>query len=130
MFRAYDLNHSCEDCDVFVSIAKLKEHAAAGRSTFGNRQPSKSALPENDPQSPPDGGHRVPRVVADLVTARPVHIAIIDGIESMAGGEGPWVSGARHVAPGVLIAGTNPVSTNAVGMAVMGLDPMADRGSV
>jgi len=66
--------------------------------------------------------------VADLVAARPVHLAIIDGIESMAGGEGPWVSGTRHVAPGVLIAGTNPVSTDAVGMAVMGFDPMADRG--
>src|SRR5258708_6420221 len=30
MFRAFDLNHSYEDCDVFVSIAKLKEHATAG----------------------------------------------------------------------------------------------------
>ena len=25
MFRAYDLNHSYEDCDVFVSIAKMKD---------------------------------------------------------------------------------------------------------
>jgi len=164
MFRAYDLNHSYEDCDVFVSIAKLKEHATAGitlsmKNCFGitpctiygdgspvdepslapkggrgpihagNRQPSKSALPENDPKSPRDGGYRVPRVVADLVAARPVHIAIVDGIESMAGGEGPWVHGTRHVAPGVLIAGTNPVSTDAVGMAVMGFDPLADRGT-
>jgi uncharacterized protein (DUF362 family) len=47
----------------------------------------------------------------------------------MAGGEGPWVHGTRHVAPGVLIAGTNPVSTDAVGMAVMGFDSMADRGA-
>lgn len=163
MFRAYDLNHSYEDCDVFVSIAKLKEHATAGitlsmKNCFGitpctiygdgspvdepslapkggrgpihagNRQPSKSALPENDPKSPREGGYRVPRVVADLVAARPIHIAIIDGIESMAGGEGPWVPGTRPVKPGVLIAGTNPVSTDAVGMAVMGFDPMADRG--
>lgn len=30
MFRAFDLNHSYEDCDVFVSLAKLKEHATAG----------------------------------------------------------------------------------------------------
>jgi uncharacterized protein (DUF362 family) len=32
------------------------------------------------------------------------------------------------VSPGVLIAGTNPVSTDAVAMAVMGFDPMAERG--
>jgi len=30
MFRAFDLNHSYEECDVFVSIAKLKEHSTAG----------------------------------------------------------------------------------------------------
>ena len=164
MFRAYDLNHSYEDCDVFASIAKLKEHATAGvtlsmkncfgitpctiygegspsdepslvpkggRGPFheGNRQPSKSALPENDPTTPRDGGYRVPRIVADLVAARPIHLAIVDGIESMAGGEGPWVAGTRRISPGVLIAGTNPVSTDAVGMAVMGFDPMAVRGT-
>src|SRR5260370_16840428 len=87
MFRAFDLNHSYEDCDVFVSIAKLKEHATAGvtlsmKNCFGitpctiygdgsgvdepsavpkggrgpihagNRQPSKTALPETRPTSP------------------------------------------------------------------------------
>ena len=30
MFKEYWLNHSYEDCDVFVSIAKLKEHVSAG----------------------------------------------------------------------------------------------------
>jgi uncharacterized protein (DUF362 family) len=33
------------------------------------------------------------------------------------------------VKPGLLIAGTNCVSTDAVGMALMGFDPMADRGT-
>jgi uncharacterized protein (DUF362 family) len=164
MYNAYDLNHSYEDCDVFVSLAKLKEHATAGitlsmkncfgitpctiygehagedepsrvprggRRMFhdGFRQPSKSALQENDPRSPRDGGYRVPRIVADLVAARPVHLAIIDGIESMSGGEGPWIRDRGYVRPGVLIAGTNCVTTDAVGTAVMGFDPMADRGT-
>src|SRR5581483_8682271 len=74
-------------------------------------------------------GYRVPRIVADLVTARPVHLAIIDGVESVAGGEGPWIKGLRLVQPGVLIAGTNPVCTDAVATAVMGYDPRADRGT-
>ena len=30
MYKGYDLNHSYEDCDVFVSLAKMKEHMTAG----------------------------------------------------------------------------------------------------
>jgi len=30
VFPAFDLNHSYADCDVFVSLAKMKEHATAG----------------------------------------------------------------------------------------------------
>ena len=164
MYRAYDLNHSYQDCDVFVSIAKLKEHATTGvtlsmkncfgitpctiygegagidepspvphggRGMFhsGHRQPSRSAPSENDPKSSRDGGYRVPRVVADLAAARPIHLAIIDGIDSMAGGEGPWIPGVRTIRPGVLIAGLNPVCADAVATALMGFDPMADRGA-
>ena len=47
----------------------------------------------------------------------------------MAGGEGPWSPGARPCSPGVLIVGTNAVTVDAVGVAVMGFDPMADRGT-
>lgn len=165
LFREYWLNHSYEECDVFVSIAKLKEHVTTGvtmsmknlfgitpctiygdgagigeplllpkggRGTVfhaGKRQPSKISVAENDVNSSREAGHRVPRAVADLVSARPVHLAIIDGIATMAGGEGPWC-GPQLAAfsPGVMIAGTNCVSTDAVGAAVMGFDPMADRG--
>jgi uncharacterized protein (DUF362 family) len=164
LFRAYDANLSYEDCDVFVSLAKLKEHSTAGvtlamKNLFGippctiygegagveepstvvkgpramlhdgSRQPSRSAPPENDPGSPRDPGYRVPRVTVDLVAARPIHLAVIDGIESMAGGEGPWVKRGRPVRPGLLIAGTNCVTTDAVATALMGFDPMADRGT-
>lgn len=73
-------------------------------------------------------GYGVPTTVADLVAARPIHLAIIDGIRTQARGETAGVRGAVPVAPGVLIAGTNCVCTDAVGMAVMGFDPLADRG--
>jgi uncharacterized protein (DUF362 family) len=76
---------------------------------------------------------RVPRIVADICSARPIHLAIIDGITSMSGGEGPWCSEAapiKFTSPGVIIAGLNPVSTDAVGAAVMGFDnPRATRGT-
>ena len=164
MFPAFDLNHSYQDCDTFVSLAKMKEHATAGitlsmKNCFGitpatiygegagvnepsilpaggrgmihdgSRQPSKSSPAELDPSSPRDGGYRVPRTVVDLVAARPIDLAIVDGVKTMTGGEGPWISGAMPVAPGVIVAGTNPVATDAVCMAVMGFDPMADRGT-
>jgi len=47
----------------------------------------------------------------------------------MAGGEGPWAPGIIAVQPGLLVAGTNPVVTDATCMRLMCLDPMADRGS-
>jgi uncharacterized protein (DUF362 family) len=76
---------------------------------------------------------RVPRVTVDLCAARPVHLAIIDGIMAMSGGEGPWcqeTGKVRLTAPGVLIAGLNPVSTDAVGTAVMGYgNPRVMRGA-
>jgi uncharacterized protein (DUF362 family) len=162
MFKSYDLNHSYEDCDVFVSLTKMKEHATCGVTLsmkncfgatpctiygegagkdepsefphggrtpihYGNRNPS--GYQENDPKSPRKGGYRVPRVVADLVAARPVHLAIVEGITTMNRGEGPWIRGSQLIRPGVIVAGTNCVSTDAVSMAVMGFDPAADRGT-
>jgi len=164
VFKAYDLNSAYEDCDVYVSIAKLKEHSTTGftgamKNTFGitpttvygqkagidepsavpggarsmlhigERQPSKTALAEIDPKSSRDPGYRVPRVTVDLVAARPIHLSVIDGIDTVAGGEGPWVKNMRPVHAGLLIAGTNCVTADAVCTALMGFDPMADHGT-
>lgn len=76
---------------------------------------------------------RVPRTIVDICAARPVHLAIIDGITSMSGGEGPWCAGANKLQftnPGVLVAGFDPVATDAIGTALMGYEnPRAARGS-
>lgn len=167
MYAGYDLNHSYRDTDVFISLAKLKEHRTAGvtlsmKNCFGitpctiysddvpadepsivpvgfrgpmhsgSRTPPKSA-PQPVAESK-DPGFRVPRIVADLVASRPIHLAVIDGIYTMTAGELPyqgkdnaWVNRAVH--PGLLIAGMNCVCTDAVATAVMGFDPMADRGT-
>ncbi len=94
----------------------------------GVRQPSSPAAPEVDPASPRHEGYRIPRVVVDICAARPIDLGILDGIDSMGGAEGPWGGGVRcH--PGVLVAGTNCVNTDAVATAVMGYDPMAAGGS-
>ena len=169
IYPGFDLNHSYADCDFFISLAKLKEHATAGvtlsmknlfgiapptiygdgagemdpapvphggRQMFhsGYRQPSRSAPPEIDPASSRESGYRVPRIVVDLVASRPIDLALIDGIETMTGGEGPWLANMqarslRIISPGILVAGRNPVTTDAVSMKLMGFNSMATRGA-
>jgi uncharacterized protein (DUF362 family) len=77
---------------------------------------------------PKDAGFRLPRIVAELNSARPVHLAIIDGIKVATGGETAGGGLKAAVNPGVIIAGTNTVATDAVAMTVMGFDPLAERG--
>ena len=100
---------------------------------IGNRQPPEGTPPEKDPNSPREFGYRVPRISIDLVRARPVDLAIIDGIETQTGASGAAVDEGvkrqiRLVAPGVLVASRNPVCADAAAAAVMGFDPMAARG--
>jgi len=75
-------------------------------------------------------GSRVPRVTADLASLRPVELSVVDGVEAVAGGEGPWNTGVRLAStrPGIIVAGTNPVTTDAVCTAIMGYDPGAPAG--
>jgi uncharacterized protein (DUF362 family) len=95
----------------------------------GKRTPPKGVAQELHPDSPREAGYRVPRIVTDLVGCRPVDLAIVDGIETIRGGEGVWNPGVSLIRPGVLLAGKNPVCTDAVCMAVMGYDPASDRGT-
>jgi uncharacterized protein (DUF362 family) len=166
IYPGFELNHSYEDCDVFVSIGKAKEHEEAGftgvlKNCFGNAPATVygTGITADGPSLEPKGGRtmfhgdgrqppkgvpqdkellagkqsndrvRVPRVVVDMVAARPIHLGINECVRSMAGGEGPWVGGCTAVEPGFLVAGLNPVTTDAVTMAAMGFDPMADRGT-
>lgn len=165
IFPAFDLNSAYAETDVFVSMAKLKNHATCGvtlsmKNCFGNtpasiygddaglkdpnesptkgrlevchhgkRQPSACSPAERDTTSSRSPEYRMPRIVADLNAARPVNLAFIDGIETIAGGEGPWIKGLSHVQPNVMLLGVNAVCTDAVATAVMGYDPRAARGT-
>jgi uncharacterized protein (DUF362 family) len=165
IFPSYMLHSVYDETDVFVSLAKLKQHVTCGvtlsmKNLFGmtpasiygddagrdepnenprsgrvavchegRRAPSKIAEPELNAHQSRVPEYRMPRVVTELVAARPIHLAIVDGIETMAGGEGPWVGAVgRPVKPGVVIAGLNPVSTDTVATAVMGFDPRVESG--
>jgi uncharacterized protein (DUF362 family) len=70
-------------------------------------------------------GVRVPRTIVDENLARPVHLAIVDGIRTVRGGEGYWNAGVSPIDPGVVVAGWSALSTDAVCASVMGFDPRA-----
>jgi uncharacterized protein (DUF362 family) len=94
-----------------------------------NQRPLPSGVPAQLGANPPNNaGSRVPRIVADLLGARPVDLAIIDGVDTQKGGEGFWNDGIRPVQPKLLMAGRNAVCTDAVCAAAMGYDPTADHG--
>jgi hypothetical protein len=102
-------------------------HTPSGYEEIQSKLPGlKPALPYKDPFT------RVPRIIVDICAARPINLAIIDGITAMNRGEGPWTdqTGAIKITkPGILIAGLNPVSTDAVATAVMGYEnPRAAKG--
>ncbi|MEW6239076.1 MAG: DUF362 domain-containing protein [Candidatus Omnitrophota bacterium] len=154
-YKSFDLNHRYYDTDVFVSIAKMKNHDIAGitltmknlfgiapnaiygdpgneqattiRNMFHNGKTRPAADGEILPVASNDPGYRIPRIVVDLNRARPIDLAIIDGITAQMGGEGAW-NGAQigFAVPHVLIAGQNCVAVDAVGAAIMGFDPLAE----
>lgn len=155
VYKSFDLNYCYYDTDVMVSIAKLKNHDIAGitltmKNLFGitpnsiygdpgnERATQVRMLLHNGNQRPAaDGeilpavsvgnpGFRIPRIVTDICRARPIDLAIVDGIVSQSGGEGSWNGQQLGVTvPNLLIAGKNCVATDAVGTAVMGFDPTA-----
>ena len=166
VFPAFDLNHSYEDCDVFVSIAKLKEHATAGvtlsmKNCFGMTPATiyGQGAGVDEPSELPNGGRIIvhagnARAVQERAAGERPEIAAAGYLAGAADGGGPGGRAARSpghyrrrenhdrrrgsvdspgyqtgVAPGVLMAGLNPVNTDAVAMSVMGFDPMADRGT-
>ncbi|MCW5963568.1 MAG: DUF362 domain-containing protein [Bryobacterales bacterium] len=115
-----------------AGIDEPNEAPTSGRGAVchaGQRQPAKSAPGEIDPASPRVPYYRMPRIVAELNGALPIGLSFIDGIETIRGGEGPWIGGIEIVKPGLLILGTNAINTDAVGAALMGHDPRAPKGA-
>jgi uncharacterized protein (DUF362 family) len=160
IFPGFSLNHSYEDCDFFVSVAKMKNHEELGLTLsmknlfgitpellyglgprpqgtspwvrervfhYGQVAPPAGVPQEIDPASNRYEGWRMPRLITDLCGARPIDLAILDGIETIIGGEGTGMPGVKHGKPGLLVVGRNCVCTDAVAAAVMGYNPRAGR---
>ena len=143
IYDSFTLNRVLQECEVFVSVAKMKCHFNCGvtlsmKNLVGlvpARFYTKSEFHwwRSAFHGPNDetAWQRLPRVILDLARARPIHLAVVDGIKTAEGGELPQKETPNFgpVEPGVLIAGKDPVATDAVATAVMDLDPTAESGS-
>ena len=161
IYPAFTLNHSYEDCDFFVSVAKMKNHEELGitlsmKNLFGitpefayglldpvppgasrwtrervfhyGQVPPPAGVPQEiDFKSNRYEGWRMPRLITDICGARPIDLAVIDGIEALIGGEGTGMPGSKPGKPHLLVVGLNCVCTDAVAMATMGYNPRAGR---
>lgn len=161
IYQSFDFNHRYVDTDVFVSIAKMKNHDIAGitlsmknlygiapNSIYGGagEEPSENhtqvrtetfhngtsrvgangeILPIVNTRNP---GKRVAKIVVDLNRARPVDLAIIDGITAQSGGEGVWNGNQVGISvPNLLLAGRDALAVDSAGTSVMGMDPQANH---
>ena len=132
VYESYMFNRILEQADTFISIAKMKCHWNCGVTL--SMKNLIGLLPVTQYRQNPDDwwrsalhgssndSLRLPRVILDLNRARPIHLAVIDGIMAAEGGEVPRGT-FKPVQPGVLVAGKNPVATDAVATVVMSFDP-------
>jgi len=140
IYDSFTFNHILEEVDAFISVAKMKCHCRCGvthsmKNLVGLAPVGFYRLNQGDWWRSALHGvgnetkARLPRVILDLNRARPIHLALIDGVKTAEGGEAPRGSFAP-VSPGVLFAGKDPVATDAVATAAMGFDPTVNYPAV
>ena len=126
-FSRYWLHHELAEADACVSVAKMKAHRSLGctlcmKNLFG-------LTPWRIYGQPRVYLHdrliRLPRVQVDLAAYFQPALCVVDGI--ITANHGEWHG--TPIETGVLLAGDNVVSTDAVGMDVMGFAPLGDYPS-
>jgi uncharacterized protein (DUF362 family) len=135
IYNEFLLNRLLGELDLFLSVAKLKPHSVMGVTISMKNLIGLTPLYEymkSDTDNARTAIHgsrdydtRLPGVILDLNLARPIDLAVIDGIFTCEGGAGPWDKALAQVKPGIFAAGLDPVAVDAVGTALMGFDPEA-----
>jgi uncharacterized protein (DUF362 family) len=124
LFRSYAMHRELSEADAFVSLAKMKAHVSMGltlciKNLFGWTPTSVYGAPRMYLH---DRLIRLPRVLADLAAWTKPCLNVVDGTVALNNSE--WHG--TPLRPGVIIAGTNIVSTDSVAARVMGCDPEGD----
>ena len=137
IYEKFICNPLVAEVDAFVSLSKMKCHWLCGITQ--SMKNLVGLVPFKFYERIPGDGYRtgfhgaeaetkqrLPRVILDLNRARPIHLSLIDGIQTVDGSEGPWNQDLHRKSPGILIGGKNPVAADAVAVAAMGFDPTMD----
>lgn len=133
-YDSFILNQVLDEVDAFVSIPKMKHHVNAGvTNSMKNlvgivplqyyQMPTQQGTRSKLHIEGGEVGYHLPRSICDLNMARPIHLAVIDGIKNAQGGEGPWNSTFEPCEKHLLLAGKDPVATDSIAAMVMGNDP-------
>lgn len=114
------LPHTVLDCDLLVSLPKMKTHHWAGatlamKNLFGLVPGGVYGWPKNVLH-----WAGIPQSIVDLHHLFPRQFAIVDGIVGMEG-NGPIQGTPKHA--GVIVAGSDVVAVDATCCRIMGLDP-------
>jgi uncharacterized protein (DUF362 family) len=135
-YPQFVMREEVSQCDHLAAITKMKCHQNCGltlglKGHIGLVPVSRYGLQPGDTSrsllhgAPSETGQILPQGVVDLNKARPIDFSLIDGIFTAEGGEGPWSSTFKAVRPGLLVAGVDPVATDAVACYLMGFVPEA-----
>jgi len=112
------------DCDLLVSLPKMKTHHWAGatlsmKNLFGVVPGSIYGWPKNILH-----WAGIDESIVDLHRLFPKQFAIVDAIEAMEG-NGPILGTSKHV--GAIVAGSHPPSVDATCCQIMGINPAKIR---
>lgn len=132
-YSSFTLNRILDEVDVYVSIPKMKQHYQAGVTHSMKNQVGMTPLSYygSGYRAQLHGGSNIkqylPRTIVDLALARPVNLAVVDGIMNANGGEGVWNDTFEPAEYHLLLAGKDPVATDSICAHQMGNDPEADQ---
>ncbi|NQT27335.1 DUF362 domain-containing protein [candidate division KSB1 bacterium] len=132
-YSSFTLNRILDEVDVYVSIPKMKHHYEAGVTHSMKNQVGMTPLSYygSGYRASLHGGANIkqylPRTIVDLALARPVNLAVIDGIINANGGEGVWNDTFEPAEYHLLLAGKDPVATDSICSLQMGNNPEADQ---
>ena len=139
-YETLKFNRILDEVDAFVSIPKMKEHYNAAithsmKNLVGTVPLQNYTLPGMTSYRSAlhyhvQGGDiktSLPRSICDLNMARPIHLAVIDGIKNAEGGEGPWNATFQPAEYHLLLAGKDPVATDSIAVQQMDSDPEAQK---
>ena len=127
VYDEFKLSSMVVEADVFISLACMKTHDTAVvtlsmKNLIGIAAGSVYGVPKMELHARAEerGDNYMGGVISDLCSARKINLAVIDGRVAMEG-EGPHAGDPVDL--GLLIVGTDPVATDSVASAVMGIDP-------